>query len=62
MHILEEMVADLQENHPPDKNDGYDNLIQNLIELLEEEINFKFDDFRNEKHAILKIALLNELS
>lgn len=55
------MAEDLRNNPPQDKNNGYNNLMQDLAELLEEAKNYEFDDFRNKKYAVPKIELRNKL-
>lgn len=55
------MAEELKDNPPDDKNNGYNNLMQDLAELLEEAKNYEFDDFRNSKYAAPKIELRNKL-
>ncbi len=59
--ILNDIVKDLEENPPEDKNGGYNNLMQDLVELLQEAKNFEFDDFKNKKYATPKVELRTQL-
>lgn len=52
--ILQEIAEDLKNNPPEDKNNGHNNLMQDLAEPLAEAKNYEFDDFRNEKYAAPK--------
>jgi len=59
--ILQDIADELKRNPPQDKNGGYNNLMQDLSELLQEAKNYQFDDFRNDKYAAPKVELRNQL-
>jgi len=58
---LNKFIEELEKNPPEDKNNGYKNLMNDLIEVVKEAKDFEFDDFRNEKYAMPKVELRNKL-
>jgi len=44
------------------KDNGHDNLIQDIKDLLSEAKDYEFHDFKNTNHAMPKIALMGKLN
>lgn len=62
MSYLDDLVKDIENNPPEDKNGGHTNLMEDLVALTKEASEFEFDDFRNKKYATPKVELVNRLS
>jgi hypothetical protein len=62
MHeFFENMLKQIEENPPEDKNGGHEALLKDLGTILGEALDYEYDDFRNKHYAMPKMALIQKL-
>ena len=57
--IIQDMAEEIKKSPSIDEEKGYNNLMQDLIELLRQAKDFEFDDFKNTKYIAPKVQLRN---
>lgn len=61
IELFEEVLNNITNNPPEDKNKGHVALMQDVLKLTVEAHNYEFHDFKNEKYGAPKFTLISAL-